>query len=191
MLRVTAVLGLLLFACVGCQQPKYSWIYDRNVDYSKLKTYAWLKGSQQGTANRDIGGKSIDQLVTEIVDKELAAKGYMRAGEGQPVDFTVRYRTVLEFRSAETSAGPVGEDQNVIGGERYETVSPAPEVQPGVPSAYPVGTVYITMRHPGRDEVMWRGVAEAALREKAEPESRVKRLEDAIHKILEKFPPTK
>jgi len=191
MSRATAVLGLLLFVCVGCQQPKYSWIFDRNVDYSKLKTYAWLEGSQSGTANRDIGGKSIDQLVTEIVDKELAAKGYQKAGEGAQVDFTVRYRSVLEFRSGETKAGPVGDEPSVMGGERYETVSPAPDVQPGVPSSYPVGTVYITMRHPGRDEIMWRGVAQAVLREKAEPESRVKRLEDAIHKILEEFPPTK
>jgi hypothetical protein len=191
MSRLVGVLGLLLLTCVGCQQPRYSWIYDRQVDFSKLKTYAWTKGVEQGTAGRDIGGKSMDELMTEIVDRELSAKGISKAGEGQPVDFTVRYRSVLEFKSTETGGGAPGEEAPLIGGERYETVSPAPDAQPGVPSSFAVGTLYITMRHPGRDEVIWRGVAEAVLREKAEPESRLKRLEEAVHKILSNFPPKK
>jgi hypothetical protein len=191
MSRLTAVLALLLLTGLGCHQPRYSWVYDKHVDFSRLKTYTWLKGVEQGTAMRDIGGKSMDQLMTEFVDRELAAKGFTRAAEGGQVDFTVKYRSVLEFRSAETSGGAVDDEPALFGGERYENVSPAPTAQPGVPSSYSVGTIYLSIRRPGSDEVLWRGVAEAVLREKAEPESRLKRLAEAVQKILSNFPPGK
>ncbi|HEY7086990.1 MAG TPA: DUF4136 domain-containing protein, partial [Tepidisphaeraceae bacterium] len=112
------------------------------------------------------------------------------AAAGATPDFTVRQTSILEYRSTETGGGgPVlGSDERIIG-EKYEVVSPAPDVQPGVPSSYKVGTVDITVLDPKGSAVLWRGVAEATLYEDATGQQRRARLEQAMHKLLENFPP--
>jgi hypothetical protein len=100
----------------------------------------------------------------------------------------VQSRSVLEFRSAETDATIRGEPI-LLGGEKYEVVSPAPDLDPGKPSSYTVGTVYITIGDPKINTVLWRGMAESVLREQASDEQRRQRLEQAMHKVMEKFPP--
>jgi hypothetical protein len=180
------VLGAAML--IGCQQPRYAWVYDRQADFTRLKNYAWLAGEEHGTAGREIGGMSIDQMIKGMVDKELAAKGYTRVAGAQP-DFTVRCRSVLEFRAGETGGGAPVNEPVLMGGERYEVVSPAPDLSPEQPSSYKVGTIYITMNDPKSSTVLWRGVAEAVIREQATDEQRRDRLGEAMHKLLEKFPP--
>ena len=59
-----------------------------------------------------------------------------------------------------------------------------------MPTSYSVGTIYITMRNPKTDRVLWRGVASSVLAENAAPEKRAQRLDEAIEKLLANFPPT-
>lgn len=184
-----ALFGILMLA-LGCQQPRCNWVFDRQADYSKLASYRWLAAEEHGTAGRDIGGTPLNALIRELVDRELAAKGYSLAPEGADASFTVQQKSVLEFRSgaAPESAG-TREDPGLFGGERFETVYGASDLQPGVPSSYKIGTIYVTIRDAKSDAPLWRGVGEAVIREQSTDQARRERLDRAIKQIMSRFPP--
>ena len=195
--RSNGWLGLSLFFCVtlccGCQsKPSYGWVYDKRANFAGLKTYQWLSVEEKGTAFRQIGGKPIDQLVQTDVKRVLAAKGCTPVAGGAPADFTVQCTTILEFRRGGDGGAAVSDqrDPALDRTEWYAVESSDRALEPGVPSSYSVGTIYITMKDPKSQNIVWRGVASSVLREKSDPQDRADRLRDAIEKILAKFPPS-
>jgi hypothetical protein len=182
------LIGLAL--CGGCQsKPRYGWVYDKQADFSGLKAYHWLPVEQKGTAGRDIGGEPIDQLVQIEVQRTLAAKGFTPSAQGSPADFTVQCTTVLEFQSSESANLTAQRDPSLDRTEWYAVESSDRAVEPCVPSSYTVGTLYITMRVPKAEKVLWRGVASGVLHEKDDPQKRIQRVHNAIDTLLAKFPP--
>jgi hypothetical protein len=86
------VVGCVLFtvaaAVVPAQMPKYGVTVEaeKNVDFSKFKSYSWTKG-QPSLA------RAIDERITSAVDRELAALGMTKAASG-PGDVMVAYYSV-------------------------------------------------------------------------------------------------
>jgi hypothetical protein len=177
--------------CGGCQsKPSYGWVHDKHVNFLNLQTYQWLGVEQKGTAGRYIMGQPIDQLVQQDVQRVLTAKGFKPVRPESAPHFTVQCTTVLQYESGESSRDiSGGDDSHLESNQWYAVESSGSSVHPEVPQSYAVGTIYITMRDPKTNHILWRGVASSVLDEKSSQDKRAQRLHEAVQTLMAKFPP--
>ena len=88
---------IICFIVAACTQTPIKTDYDKSVDFSTLKTYAW----GDNTLNMEKTGQTVDQVVEKLaqtvtdrlvpaVDNQLAAKGFTLTDKEKP-DFIVQY----------------------------------------------------------------------------------------------------
>ena len=86
MKQLTVAIGLcgLLAAGAAAQMPKYGVTVtaEKNIDFAKFKTYAWMVGQPSSD-------KAIDARVIAAVDRELAALGFTKAAAAASPDVLV------------------------------------------------------------------------------------------------------
>ena len=81
----------LMWAIAACAPlPKIGYDFDRSVDFSAYRTYAWLSGDQEKTGDRRADSSAVDMRVRIAVGTQLRLKGYQAVPEGKP-DFYVAY----------------------------------------------------------------------------------------------------
>lgn len=157
---------LIAFAvCASAQEVKVD--YDHHANFSQYHTYYWEKV------------KTTDPLwqnrIQEAVDHELQSKGWQRVDSGGDVAVT-----------AVGSAHNEKEYQTFydgLGGWRWggfgETTTQVEN--------YPVGSLVLDFYATQNKQLIWRGVAQQSLSDN--PEKNEKKLEKAVDKMLEHFPP--
>ena len=88
---------IICLIVAACTQTPIKTDYDKSVDFSTLKTYAW----GDNTLNMEKTGQTVDQVVEKLaqtvtdrlvpaVDNQLAAKGFTLTDKEKP-DFIVQY----------------------------------------------------------------------------------------------------
>lgn len=161
-------LGLLAVLSVYAQKVEIE--FDRNVDFSKFKTFAIRDGrlnSKNPSLNSDLVRKRLD----DDIQKYLSSKGLSSVASG-PADLNVRY-TLGAVRRAQTEAYPAG-----WWGMRTRVVR--------VP--YTEGTLVIDFRNPGTRSLVWRAIARE---DKSDPSKVEGKLDDMVKKSIDKYPPKK
>ena len=109
-------------------------------------------------------------------------KGYRQ--EASRPDFLVKWHVSVESRPQSTPmATPT-----------FRDVGPMPSagstsVPVMVTRQYREGTLILDIVDPGSDTVVWRGSAQAQLAGSGEPQTRQARIQTAVRRILERFPP--
>jgi hypothetical protein len=176
----TAAIALSLAACSGISVRSD---YNPQADFSKYTTYAWLPAPQTGNPRTD--NAIIEGRIKSGVDAALAAKGY-KLGTEANANFWVGYHLNIEGQMDVTTVNSYygyGWGRGYYGG--YGAV--------GYPSTsvryYDQGTLLIDVVDAQAKELVWRGTGEAEVRPDMRPEDRERRLNEAIAKILERFPP--
>lgn len=166
--------------------------YDRSVDMSGFKSYAWLKRDKLGVLNRGIPEESqvlpaasIDAFIRQFINAELKKKGFTRVEGEKEADFMVAHIlvTMLDIESREYDTQP-GSGQLTYGHWRpfYNT---AADVR-----LQRKGTLTIDIVDPGNNKLIWRGSRTDSIDESKVNQKEIKkRLEKAVKKILKKFPP--
>jgi hypothetical protein len=185
--RLTHLSLVLLFSAIlACGRIEVRSEYDPGTDFSWLRTYEWMPDPDMLSLHPLIRSAERDARVKSIVDRELSRKGYAKLGSGEP-DFQIRYLASIRRNLASTTvreSNPQMEDPEGIHWRRI-----------GAMQTYSVdyqqGSLIITIVRPGAKAPLWKGIAEAVLDESAPAEKRRQRLQAAIQKILEKFPPKK
>jgi hypothetical protein len=162
----------------GCSTMQIATDYDVEADFVGLKTYDWLPRPETASADPRINSTLLESRVHNAVDAELAAKGYVKDASGSP-DFLVGYHVAVqsqidvysmnEFYGYHRGWGWGRSDVHV-----YE---------------YDQGSLILDVVDPGTKHLLWRGGAEAEVRPSASPEQREERIQKAVRKILERFPP--
>ncbi len=169
---------LLLFALGLAAGQKVKSGYDKSVDFSRFKTYAWVPRTAPST-NPILG-----TLIMADIDTELAKKG-LRKVESNP-DLLVTYYTDTDvsggFAVEDPSYAAIGgvplPGGNMWGGSLAAT--PVPQVMKG---ALDVDLVDAKQRR-----LVWRGTAKAKL----DYDNRLKMLDQvntAITEIFKQYPP--
>jgi hypothetical protein len=168
-MRVAALIGtaaLLLSTHAWAQDVSYD--YDKSVNFSALKTYAW---APDGNIQDELTHKRI----TAAVDAQLAAKGLRRVEAGATPDVIVTYRAGV--RQELEVNGYTGYRVNRWSSARVQQV--------------PVGALVVEMLDAKTKDVVWRGIATKDLDVDASPEKREKNLNKAVEKLFKKYPPSK
>ena len=173
-----ALLALMIASGAFGQDVRYN--FDKNTDFSKLKTYKWveIKGAQQVDS-------LTDKQIKDAVDAGLAQKGLTKVEDN--ADVFVGYQTAIgtekQFTSYNTDWGYGG------GWYRGGWYGPSGGMTTGSTSTIYTGQLVLDMYDPPDHDLIWRGVASRTLDPKAKPEKREKNLNKAVAKLLKKYPP--
>lgn len=175
---LTAAVCLTILAGAGCSSITVSHDWDRQEDFSKLETFAWMEqpAEQAGDA-RTAAMKSdlFDRRLQDAVNRHLEAKGYS-IDTAEP-DFVIVYHTGIQDKVNVTNWGytygpywgPWGESIDV-----YQ---------------YAEGTLVLDFIDFGTKQLIWRGTAQKALADNPDPEKVERNIDEVVARLLEKFPP--
>lgn len=176
-------LALTCFAVslVGCSTFRVSTDYDPQTDFQQLQGYSWLATVRQPGDDPRLHNSLVDARVRAAVDRELAAKGYSKAG-GSSGNFVVTYylglQDKIDVRTIHTGYG-YGYGSWYHGTGRETMVD-----------QYEEGTLLLDILDAEGGDLLWRGSASARVSESSSPEEREKRIQDAVAAILAEFPPS-
>jgi hypothetical protein len=179
----------MMLALGGCSTLVIRTDYDPQADFSGLRTFGWVSPTQAATGDIKLDNPFLDKRVRDAVDGQLAAKGYAKDTAGNP-DFLLRYLVTIQektdVRTIDTFYG--GFTPVWCGGTCYTTGFWMPQT---VVYTYEQGTLVLDILDARTKILIWRGSAEAEVTESYTPEQRKAKVENAVKKLLAKFPPTK
>ncbi len=180
-MRTTASRVCIVLAVAACASIDVSWDWNPSTDFSRLQAWAWLPQPRLLAADPRVDGSLLDARVRAAVEAELGARGLPRV---QPAyaDFLVAYHVALERKLVATTI------DDYYGGVGYRHWS-----RPGYSQTYvrefEVGTLMLDVLDARSRELVWRGTAQAEIVTNATPEQRDARVREAVHRMLERFPP--
>jgi hypothetical protein len=162
---------LTLLASTALAQS-VTYDYDRAVDFSKYKRYAWTRGTE-------LSDELNHARVVRAIDAALVAKGLARVEPSASPDVLVAYHASfeknLEIIGSTHGWGPFG-----LGGDRTGSARVEPIV---------VGTLVIDISDARTTAIVWRSLASSDIRPTDKPESRDKKIAKATDKMFKNFPP--
>ncbi|HET9528863.1 MAG TPA: DUF4136 domain-containing protein [Blastocatellia bacterium] len=163
---------ILLAAPVAVRAQKVKVDYDHSVDFTKFKTYAWVKGSPASNPRTH-------QLILEEIDRQLRSKGLRRVES--EADLNVAYHASLgEYINTGAVEYMKGADWKKWGDHN-------PVYGPKM-VATPIARIVLDIIDASTSRLVWRGRAnDAYTPNQARGERRVSR---AAQKLLARFPPT-
>jgi hypothetical protein len=189
----TIFIALLL---AGCSTVEVTHEFDPNTDFSALHTYDWLPPPKPTGDPRLDDNTILDARVHNAVDAALAEKGFTRAADNP--DVKVGYHVTLDRQQdveyVNSSFGYWG----MYPGP-YPSAWGAYPAYPGypgygVPAAvrvynYLEGTLILDLFDARSKRLIWRGTARDEVNFRASPEKRQEKIDEAVRRMLAKFPP--
>ena len=170
-IKILFVLFFTSFAtsCSPIYDVKYD--YDRQTNFSTLKTFDWMQAPQRAGVNT-----LIVQRIKSAVNTELEAKGLTMTSNNP--DFLI---AEYHGRNNKIQISDMGYGR----GGRYG-YSPA-----GISvHAYKEGSLILDFVGAKSKELIWRGSAKAQIDNVSDPGDSEKLINTAVKEILKKFPPS-
>lgn len=143
------------------------------------KTYEWLPPSDQ--IDERIRSPFLQRRIQGSVDKELEGRGYQRLASGQP-DFKLSYYVGVEGK---LDIGTV----NTYYGYSWYGPSGMVMYSSGRTRQYDEGTLVLDVVDAASGDLVWRGIAQTKLTTSLDPNVRQAQIDEAVQKILSRFPP--
>jgi hypothetical protein len=172
---VTLAMALLLTGVATAQKVRLD--YDRDADFSQYRTYKWVE--VEGAAPLD---QLTDGHIRTAIETTLAGKGLTKA-TGDEADVWIAYQVSVaqetQINSYNTGGGYWGFRRGYGGGMQTATTS-----------TINIGTLVLDFYDPDGEKLVWRGIATKTLKQTKDPETRVRRLQEAVDKLLKDYPPT-
>jgi len=179
-LIVTITLLLLALSSAAAQDVRYN--FDKDTDFSKLKTYKWVALKGAAPVN-----SLVDKQIKAAIDAELAKKG-LSAVDNDSADLYIGYQTAVKQETEFTSYNSSwGYGPGWYGGGWYG--APGSSVTTGQTSTFHVGSLVLDMYDSAHKDLVWRGVVSKTIDEKAKPDKQTKNLNKAVAKLLKNYPP--
>jgi hypothetical protein len=170
-MKITALLtALAVLLAAGCSSVSVSTDFDSKADFSKYKTFGWLKEKESNGVN-DVSGE-MHEYIKKAVDQQLTAKGLMKATVNN--DLSVVYHAGNKKELEEEEYGYGG--WWGAGG--------------GVTIEYEKGSLVVDLVDRRENKLVWRGTAKAVLSENPSDAEREATIDEAVEKMFKKFPPS-
>lgn len=154
------ILGVCLMP-IAAQAQRVNVDYDKAVDFSKYKTYAWETG--QPAPN-----PLVHKRILNAIDNQLAAKGRSKV-ESSANAIVVYYAAIEEERQLNAWGG----GPRWSGTVNVETIL--------------TGQLVVDIYDGVTKELLWRGFVSDTASEKADKNE--KKLNEAVAKLFKRFPP--
>ncbi len=178
---------LLITSFAGCSTIEVSVDYDSSEDFSRFKTFAWLSRLQRPTGQPGIDNPLLESRVHAAVDDQMAAKGYARVSNGS-ADLLIGYHAAIERRlSVETMDSHYGYGPGW--GRGYSRAWDTGPATRTYTRYYDEGSLILDFVTPDAKRLIWRGAARAEINKADSPKTRRERINEAVRRMLERFPP--
>ena len=162
---IIAALTAIIFM-TGCSTVQVETDYNREVDFSKYKSYRWIPHVKGTEDNPLMNDPLIEGHVKSAVNAEMATKGFTKIEEGHP-DFLMAYYFTARNRVDVT--------------HYYGYWYSHPNVY-----QYKEGTLIIDIVDRVDKQLIWRGWATGVL----EDRSRINdQINHSVQKLMRKYPP--
>jgi len=174
--KLNSVLILSAVLFLGCTSTKVLTDYDKSAAFNTLSTYQWLKqpSSVPSLGFEDVDNSFISKTVQKSANKILTEKGFKLVEQKDP-DFLITYYAGLKKRVNVNEYGySYGEWQSGLF-DRNRNVE-----------AYQEGLLMIDIILGSSKELVWRGWLTGIIED---PNSAGQKIENAVKKIMDKFPP--
>jgi len=172
------IAGGMLLILFGCSSVSVTTDYDPALDFNKYKTFAVFKDAVQGSFLEN--APLIKARVLDAVEKSLSDKGMLET-EMDKADLIVYPFAGTKEKMNITDWGysygrywrgnPYGRNIDV--------------------NSYTEASLVLDLVDNKSDELIWRGVGIGTINPNKSPEERTKAIDEAVSKILGKFPPSK
>jgi hypothetical protein len=171
---ISSVLISLVF--FGCSSISVSSDYDVYADFTKYKTFYIYKGELRGSELED--APLVKKRVLEAIESELQKKGFTDT-DSVKADLTV-YALANTADKVNVSSYSYGYGYGW---------GPYPYGRNIDVTYYTQGSLIIDFVDNKKDELIWRGIGTAALKNTGTPDERKKFINEAVAKILDQYPP--
>ena len=159
--------------------------FDKKFDFKPVRTWAWnpsgpgeIMMARTADDDKEAARKIAEPIILQEIPSELAKRG-LTAATGQP-DVTVTYYLLL------TSSI----DAQTMGQFLPATVNwGLPPFPPATQSLKVMNAGALVIDISSKDDIVWRGVAQAQIDIGTDPKKRDALLREAIRDLLKKFPP--
>ncbi|HQB95009.1 MAG TPA: DUF4136 domain-containing protein [Candidatus Omnitrophota bacterium] len=184
-IQLSAWSGAVLYLA-ACATATVSSDYDKSVDFSKIRTFAWGE-DRKPAGDLRFDDPALRQVVKDEVTRQLTSKGLRLTGPGT-ADVLLKSYITVELK----------EDQMA---DYAMTYPPAYEPGVGITNLntcavrdafmfkYEDGTFVLDMVDARTRTILWRGTLEGMVDPAATPEKRISRVPAAVAKVLAKYPP--
>jgi hypothetical protein len=170
---ISALILLGLCSLVACSTMRIATDYDQDADFSQYKTYQWIPHKPSVGPKRLLDHALAEKRIKSSVESTLAAKSITRAVGGKP-DFLIAFHIGAQNKVDVTTYG-------YRYGPRGRWWGRHVDVQ-----RYKEGTLILDFVDGQSKQLFWRGTAVDAV---YRPKDLGDKLNEAVGKILEKFPP--
>ena len=167
--------AILVLAGIACSTLETSYDYDKAANFSQYKTWS-LK--DDGSIKNPLLFKRFEAAVTN----ELSKKGLTRSDDNPDLWVAAHTRLSKETRVNTYDTGwgyGWGWRGGYAGGGM--TTSTVQDI--------PVGTLIVDLADARRKELVWRGMATDTLNPNSSPEEKDQKLQAAVAKMFENYPP--
>lgn len=176
MKALSAIAGVaVVVAVTGCSGMRINSDFNPGANFSSYETYTWLPAPESGDPRLD--NAIVFNRVKDAIDTELEAKGYREVANANQADFLVGYHIALDGRmdvQTVNSYYGYGYGPWYYGGYRDTYVR-----------YYDQGSMLIDIVDRRANELVWRGSAEAEVRQNADG----RQIQEAVTRMLQRFPP--
>ena len=169
-------IAALFFVLTSCSTVRVNSDYDKTVNFSQYKTYAFHKSGIDKAEISDLDKKRI----LRAIDTQLAAKGFTKS---ESPDLLVNIFTkerervdVNQYNAGWGYGWGFGWNPYIWGGHSYVTTTTE-------------GTLYIDLIDAKNKELIWQGMGSGYLTQ--DTNKKDERINEFVTKIIAEFPPQK
>jgi hypothetical protein len=177
-LQLSLVAGLLLAWCVVASAQEIRFNYLQGTDFSKYKTYKWVKVPKAQYPNQ-----ILDDQIMRAIDAQLALKGLTKT-EDNP-DLYVTYQAAVNQEKQWNSYSSGGDYWGWGGWRGWGGMSTTTTTSQTIN----VGTLSCDIYDVATKKQIWRGDATKTLGSGKDPAKVEKNLNKAMAKLFKKYPP--
>jgi len=174
-------LNLSLFACSTLQVSRE---YDPNVSFKHLSDYAWIPESTLPQKNQYIDNENLDKQIRTSVNKSLTSKGFELKQSDKP-SFLIGYHVAIDQKTSINTVNTRYTNQGAWSPNAWRGTTDLGQ------HVFEQGTIIIDIIDTSSNELIWRSNASAEIDPFANSNTRVQRIDRAIKKMLNDFPPSK
>jgi hypothetical protein len=153
--------------------------YEHGNDFTKYKTYKWVKLKDSPDVNQ-----IVDQRIVGALDAAMTKEGLTQS-ESNP-DLFIAYQAVLT-RQQQLTTYSSGAGPGWGYGARWGYGWGGSSISTTTSDTINTGTLVVDLMDPKQEKLVFRGIGTDTLSDK--PEKNTKKIQKAVTKIFEKYPP--
>lgn len=177
------LVGALLSGCKSV--PNYD--YDQSVNFSKIKTYAWIISDKKSTESKEFYQSELNQKrITRAIEQELLTKGLQKVAP-EKADVLVNYHTSVVIKRERDLSNTHPYYWSFGHGFHHSHLGFHMSLN-SIERQYKAGSLVVDFINPNK-ELIWRGAKESRMQSKAAPAKREERIRAVVADIMANFPP--